>query len=194
VGVEQTQWARVTRCESWRVSLDRAPVVGEGKGPVCIRVGWSFEVGGWPHTLFGCARTSVCAQISASGCVVWDFAHKNGAGNVFSWFGVDVRVNSGTLGWFRVVVSNAKDQHLADGFGCVCFKGGFGSVSGWVVQEDEALCDVLWWGDGRGGVFNPFSVLCPSPLLPVFPPLLNASPAVLLHPAERSTDRCFCGS
>jgi hypothetical protein len=28
------------------------------------------------------------------------------------------------------------------------------------------LCGILWRRDGRGGVLNPFSVLCPSPLLP----------------------------
>ena len=97
VGVEQTLGAMVTGCESWRVSLGGVPVVGEGKGPVCLRGGWLFVVGGmmwWSHTLFGCARTQVCALISTSGCVVWDFARESGVGSV-SWFGVGVRVNSG---------------------------------------------------------------------------------------------------
>jgi hypothetical protein len=99
VGVEQTRGAMVTGCESWRVSLGRAPVVGEGKGPVCLRVGWSFVVGGvmwWSHTLFGRARTHVCALTSVSGCVVWDFARESGVGSA-SWFGVGVRVNSGGI-------------------------------------------------------------------------------------------------
>ena len=107
VGVEQTPGAMVTGCESWRVSLGRVPVVGEGKGPVCLRGGWSFVVGGvmwWSQTLFGCARTPVCVLISTSGCVVWDFARESGVGSV-SWFGVGVRVNSGGFEWIRVVVT-----------------------------------------------------------------------------------------
>jgi hypothetical protein len=97
VGVEQTREAMVTGCESWLVSLGRGPVVEEGKGPVCLPVGWSFVGGGaiwWAHTLFGSARTPVCVLISTSGCVVWDFARENGVGSV-SWFGGGVRVNSG---------------------------------------------------------------------------------------------------
>ena len=36
VGEEQTQGEMATGCELWRVSLGRVPVVGEGKGPVCL--------------------------------------------------------------------------------------------------------------------------------------------------------------
>ena len=46
VGLEQTRGAMVTGHESWLVSLGRVPVAGEGKGPVCLSVGWSFVVGG----------------------------------------------------------------------------------------------------------------------------------------------------
>jgi len=73
VGVEQTQGAIVTGCESWLVSLGRVPVVGEGKGLVCRLVGWSFVVGGvmwWAHTLFGCARTQVRVFVSTRGYLV----------------------------------------------------------------------------------------------------------------------------
>ena len=106
VVVEQTQGAMVTGCELWRVSLGRVPVVGEGKGPVCLRGGWLFVVGGmmwWSHTLFGCARTQVRVLISTSGCVVLDFARKDSVGSLL-WFGVDGRVNSVGFGWFRVGV------------------------------------------------------------------------------------------
>jgi hypothetical protein len=48
------------------------------------------------------------------------------------------------------------ESQLADGHGCVCFKGGFGSVSGWGVQVEKVLCGILWRGDGRGGVFYHF--------------------------------------
>ena len=106
VGVEQTQGEMATGCELWRVSLGRVPVVGEGKGPVCLRVGWSFVAGGviwWSHTLFGCVRTPLCVLISTGGCVVWDFARENSVGSLL-WFGVDGRVNSVGFGWFRVGV------------------------------------------------------------------------------------------
>ena len=84
VGVEKTREAMVTGCESWLVSLGRGPVVEEGKGPVCLPVGWSFVGGGamwWAHTLFGSARTPLCVLMSTSGCVFWDFARENGVGS-----------------------------------------------------------------------------------------------------------------
>ena len=135
VGVEQTQGAMVTGCELWRISLGRVPVFGEGKGPVCLRVGWSFVAGGvmwWSHTLFGCARTPLCVLISTSGCIVWDFARESGVGSV-SWFGMGVRVNSGGFEWIRVVVAYPVESQLAECIGCVCFKGGSRSVNWWKV-------------------------------------------------------------
>ena len=96
MGVEQTRGAMVTGCESWVVSLGRILVDVEGKGPVCLPVGWSLvvgRVGWWSHTLFGCARTPVCVFISTSGCLVWDFAVENGVRGV-SWLGVDRGVDS----------------------------------------------------------------------------------------------------
>ena len=133
MGVEQTQGAMVTGCELWRISLGRVPVFGEGKGPVCLRVGWSFVAGGvmwWSHTLFGCARTPVCVLISTSGCVVWDFARENSVGSLL-WFGMGVRVNSGGFEWIRVVVACPVESQLAECFGRVCFKGGSRSVNWW---------------------------------------------------------------
>ena len=80
----------------------------------------------WSHTLFGCARTQVCVLISTSGCVVWDFARENGVGSV-SWFGGDVRVNSGMFESFRVVVACSRGEPICGRFWvCVFQRGGLG--------------------------------------------------------------------
>ena len=129
VGVEKTRGEMVTGCESRRVSLGRFPVVGEGRGPACLRVGWSFVVGGlmwWSHTLFGCARTPVCVFVSTSGCVVWDFARENGVGSCPAVC-VDGRVNSAGFGRCRVGVVYSRGESICGGFWvCVFQRGGLG--------------------------------------------------------------------
>ena len=77
------------------------------------------------------------------------------------------RGSKSTFGWVRVILSGFEswwyivvDYQLAEGFGRSCFKGGFGSVSGWGVQVEKVLCGVLWRGDGRGGVFYHFFHFC----------------------------------
>ena len=158
VGVEQTRGVMVTGCGSWVVRLGRVRVVGEGKGPVCRPVGWSFVVGGviwWAHTLFGCARTQVRVFISTMGCVVWDFARENSVGSLL-WFGVDGRVNSVGFGWFRVGVVYPRGVSTSGMFWACVFQRG--------VQECELVElvsgeGVVWyfvaWGC-RGGVFYHF--------------------------------------
>ena len=61
---------------------------------------------------------------------------------------------------FELLRYKTMESQLADGHGCVCFKGGFGSVSGWGVQVEKVLCGILWRGDGRGGVFYHFFHFC----------------------------------
>ena len=133
VGVEQTRGAMATRCESWGVSLGRFPVVGEGRGPACLWVGWSFVVGGlmwWSHTLFGCARTPVCVFTSTSGCVVWDFAMENDVGSC-PGAGVDDRVNSAGFGRFRVGVVYYRGEPTCRRFWACVFQRGIRKC-GWV--------------------------------------------------------------
>ena len=73
---------------------------------------------------------------------------------IVSWFDVDVRVGGGSSS--SVGGGVFVECPLAEGSGRKGFKGGFGSANGCWASDEKVLCGVLWRGDGRGGVFDPF--------------------------------------